>query len=95
MLTTCYCRFFGKEMHAIKQHLRLGETEQALPIFEGMRPLIKLLFAEPNPAATKAALSFCGIQAGSPRLPLSKASEPLVAELKEIVIPAKARDPDF
>lgn len=74
--------FFGKEMQAIKQHLAHKETEQALSIFEDTRPLIKLLFMEPNPAATKAALSLRNLQAGSPRLPLLPASLALLEKLK-------------
>ena len=62
--------------------VKAGQWDKAKQIHYKLRVLNNLLFAEPSPAPTKAALSLlkrCGVDV---RLPLVNASEKLTAEIK-------------
>ena len=56
-----------------------GETDEARRLFYLYLPLIRALFAEPNPAPVKCAMEICGLCRGEIRLPLS-AVRPALAE---------------
>lgn len=53
--------------------------------FENIRPLVKLLFAEGNPAGVKAALTVKGVVKNYLRLPLVEVSEPLYGQIEEAI----------
>ncbi|HSW12517.1 MAG TPA: 4-hydroxy-tetrahydrodipicolinate synthase [Solimonas sp.] len=55
--------------------LRRGELAAARAIHDGLLPLIRLLFAEPNPAPLKAALAAQGWIGEELRLPMTPVSE--------------------
>lgn len=62
--------------------LEAGEQAAANTLFYAMLPLIRLLFAEPNPAPVKALLAQQGLIAdGALRLPMTPASAALQARL--------------
>lgn len=68
--------------------IREGDVATARQIATSLRPLVKALFSEPNPAPVKAALAMQGLLANELRLPISEASadccarlEPLLAEV--------------
>ncbi|UDF05124.1 4-hydroxy-tetrahydrodipicolinate synthase [Asticcacaulis sp. AND118] len=50
--------------------MKANRIEDAWALFESLRPLIRLLFSEPNPTPVKAALSMRGQMAEDLRLPL-------------------------
>lgn len=59
-----------------------GDWARARARHHELRVLIQMLFAEPSPAPTKAALSLMGRCSAELRLPLVEASERLVGELR-------------
>jgi 4-hydroxy-tetrahydrodipicolinate synthase len=61
---------------------KAGEWERAKKIHFKLRHLNHLLFAEPSPAPTKAALSLLGRCAQDVRLPLVGATQKLVDDLR-------------
>jgi len=64
-----------------------GDWSRARQLHYRVQPLTELLFAEPNPAPTKAALELLGTMSGELRLPLVPVTPPLrdrlAARLKE------------
>jgi 4-hydroxy-tetrahydrodipicolinate synthase len=68
------------EVQALAENHRV---EEAQTLFASLQPLIKLLFAAPNPAAIKAMLAFDHPMTDETRMPISRASAELVARLGE------------
>jgi 4-hydroxy-tetrahydrodipicolinate synthase len=68
------------EVHSLMQ---AGDNETARRIFDRLRPVLKLLFAAPNPSAIKAMLSLEGRISNEVRKPLMPASTRLVEQLAE------------
>ncbi|MDT4829441.1 4-hydroxy-tetrahydrodipicolinate synthase family protein [Achromobacter agilis] len=66
----------------IMQLARDGHAEAARELFEPLRGLIRLLFAEPNPAPIKRALAMQGLIADELRMPMTSASRELGARLQ-------------
>lgn len=64
---------------------KANRTGEALELHSAIRPFVKLLFSEHNPAPLKAALNLLGKPAGEPLLPLKKASEFTNARLAEML----------
>lgn len=60
----------GNEMHAMIEHFKNGKLQEAAQAHRNLLPIIKALFAAPNPAPVKAALNLNGISAGGLRLPM-------------------------
>lgn len=60
-----------------------GGGEANDEMFERIRPMVKLLFAEGNPAGVKAALTVKGVVQNYLRLPLVEVSEELYAQIAE------------
>lgn len=56
------------------QAIQAGDLARARQIDNGLRPLIRQLFSEPNPAPLKAALAIQGLIRDEVRLPMTKAS---------------------
>jgi len=66
----------------IMQLARDGHAEAARELFEPLRGLIRLLFAEPNPAPIKRALALQGLIADELRMPMTSASRELGQRLQ-------------
>jgi 4-hydroxy-tetrahydrodipicolinate synthase len=59
-----------------------GELEAARAIFQKIQPLIRLAFAEPNPAPVKSLLAMQGLIRDELRLPMQPSSEVLLQRLR-------------
>lgn len=70
------------------RHIVCGELAPAREIFYTLRPMVEILFAEPNPAPVKAALAMLGLIEDEVRAPLLGASaglrEKLEAEVRRL-----------
>jgi 4-hydroxy-tetrahydrodipicolinate synthase len=71
-----------REMADMWDHVKAGNWDKAKQIHYKLRVLNQLLFAEPSPAPTKAALSLLGRCSLEVRLPLVQATGKLVEELR-------------
>ncbi|KKB71747.1 MULTISPECIES: 4-hydroxy-tetrahydrodipicolinate synthase [Bacillus] len=65
----------GPEMQQMIKHYINGETKEAALIHQKLLPLMKGLFAAPNPSPLKTALQLKGLDVGSVRLPLVPLNE--------------------
>ncbi|VVE24279.1 4-hydroxy-tetrahydrodipicolinate synthase [Pandoraea nosoerga] len=59
------------------RYVRDGDLSRAATLFNGMRPLIRRLFSEPNPVAIKAALASLGLCGPAVRRPLMPCTDGL------------------
>jgi 4-hydroxy-tetrahydrodipicolinate synthase len=71
-----------REMSEMWDHVKAGNWDKAKQIHHKLRVLNQMLFAEPSPAPTKAALSLLGRCSVDVRLPLVSATGKLVEELR-------------
>jgi 4-hydroxy-tetrahydrodipicolinate synthase len=71
-----------REMADMWDHVKAGEWEKARKLHLKLRVLNQMLFAEPSPAPTKAALSLMSRCSTDVRLPLVGATPKLVEELR-------------
>lgn len=78
-----------KETAALCTAFFEGRSEEALGIAQRLAPLIRLLFAETNPAPLKCALALQGVCEERLRLPLSPVSAELRAQLYDALRAAK------
>jgi 4-hydroxy-tetrahydrodipicolinate synthase len=60
----------GNEMQEMVEHFKHGRTAEAAALHRSLLPIMKAMFAAPNPSPVKAALNMKGIPVGSVRLPL-------------------------
>ncbi|MCY1347940.1 4-hydroxy-tetrahydrodipicolinate synthase [compost metagenome] len=60
-----------------------GELDTARTIFQGLLPLIRLAFVEPNPAPVKSLLALQGLIRDELRPPMQRSSAALVQRLRE------------
>lgn len=65
----------GPEMQEMIKHYTEGNTAQAALIHQKLLPLMKGLFAAPNPSPLKTAFQLKGLDVGSVRLPLIPLNE--------------------
>ncbi|MDW5417810.1 4-hydroxy-tetrahydrodipicolinate synthase [Iodobacter sp. CM08] len=65
----------------MQQHIQAGNLAAARKIDQQLRPLIKLLFVEPNPAPVKAVLAMQGLIHEELRLPMTAVSAATKAQL--------------
>lgn len=73
------------EMKTVVGAVASGKLEEARIIFKKILPLIRLCFAEPNPAPVKAILKYRNlIQSDELRLPLVRASEAVIARYQAL-----------
>ncbi|HEY1559241.1 MAG TPA: 4-hydroxy-tetrahydrodipicolinate synthase [Kofleriaceae bacterium] len=72
-----------REMSEMWDAAKAGDWERARKLHFKLRVLSHMLFAEPSPAPTKAALALLGRCTPEVRLPLVAASEKLTGELRE------------
>jgi 4-hydroxy-tetrahydrodipicolinate synthase len=80
------------DVHALA---RAGKQADALRAFAAILPLVRLLFAAPNPAAIKAALCIeLGIS-DETRMPIGRAPQPLVERLRGALEQLRRRRPEL
>jgi 4-hydroxy-tetrahydrodipicolinate synthase len=65
------------------EHIEAGELQAARAIFYRLLPLIRLMFAEANPAPVKSLLARQGLLADELRAPMQRSSAELVERLHE------------
>jgi 4-hydroxy-tetrahydrodipicolinate synthase len=73
---------YPKHMVGLCEKIANGDLEGARSHHVAMMPLTRLLFKEPNPAPTKAALHLLGKIKEEIRLPLIQASAELKSEIR-------------
>ncbi|MFL9949693.1 4-hydroxy-tetrahydrodipicolinate synthase [Paraburkholderia agricolaris] len=69
---------------ALYRALSAGRLDEGRRIFHELAPLIQALFAEPNPAPVKALLAAQGLIRDGLRMPMTRASDALVARLRDL-----------
>jgi 4-hydroxy-tetrahydrodipicolinate synthase len=69
---------------ALWQQVRDNQLTEARATFFQLLPLINTLFIEPNPAPVKAALALEGLIDSELRAPMQRASETVIARLKQL-----------
>jgi 4-hydroxy-tetrahydrodipicolinate synthase len=74
-----------RDMSEMWDAAKAGDWERARKLHFKLRVLSQMLFAEPSPAPTKAALALLGRCSAEVRLPLVAASEKLTTELKAAI----------
>ncbi|MFP5114788.1 4-hydroxy-tetrahydrodipicolinate synthase [Bacillaceae bacterium C204] len=77
----------GNEMQEMINHFKNGRVQEAATSHRRLLPLMKALFAAPNPAPVKSALNMSGVQVGGLRLPLLPLSHEEEKAL-QVVLPA-------
>ncbi len=60
----------GNEMQAMIKNFKMGNVKEAAADHRKLLPIMKALFAAPNPSPVKAALNLKGIPVGGVRLPM-------------------------
>jgi 4-hydroxy-tetrahydrodipicolinate synthase len=70
---------------AVMRLARAGQHERAAEVFEPLKPLIRLLFSEPNPAPIKKALALAGMVNDELRMPMTPASRTLAGRLQRVI----------
>lgn len=71
-----------KEVHEMTMAAVNGDYEKASQIQAKLKPLIDVLFQEPNPIPVKEALKYLGFATGPGRLPLGEPSDQTKEDLK-------------
>jgi 4-hydroxy-tetrahydrodipicolinate synthase len=72
-----------------------GQVKEAIALHATFRPLIDALFAEPNPAPMKTALTLAGLDFGGVLAPLQNTSDALRERLARVLPPLVAREAEF
>jgi 4-hydroxy-tetrahydrodipicolinate synthase len=75
----------GNEMQEMVNHFKSGRIQEAATAHRRLLPLMKALFAAPNPAPVKAALNMNGLQVGGLRLPLLPLSDEEEKALQDVL----------
>ena len=60
----------GNEMQTMVKNFKMGNVTEAASDHRKLLPVMKALFAAPNPSPVKAALNLKGVQVGGVRLPM-------------------------
>ena len=72
---------YPRRLLEVMRLAKAGQADAARRRFDPLRPLIRLLFEEPSPAPVKAVLARQGWIADALRMPMTSASDALVARL--------------
>lgn len=75
----------GKEMQEMITSYKNGQLEEAAEAHRRLLPIMKALFAAPNPSPVKGALNMKGINVGGVRLPLIPLNEDETNTLREVL----------
>ncbi|MFL6559789.1 MAG: 4-hydroxy-tetrahydrodipicolinate synthase [Bacillus sp. (in: firmicutes)] len=81
----------GNEMQEMINHFKNGRVQEAATAHRRLLPLMKALFAAPNPAPVKAALNMNGLQVGGLRLPLLPLSDEEEKALQDVLPATKMK----
>jgi 4-hydroxy-tetrahydrodipicolinate synthase len=79
----------GNEMQEMINQFKSGRVQEAASSHRSLLPIMKALFAAPNPVPVKAALTMQGVQVGDVRLPMVPLNEEEKSALLK-VLPVKA-----
>jgi len=75
----------GNEMQDMVTKFKNGQLEEAAAAHRNLLPLMKGLFAAPNPTPVKAALNMTGIRVGDVRLPLVPLTNEEISTLEKLL----------
>lgn len=75
----------GNEMQTMIRHFNNGNNKEAAQIHRNLLPIMKALFAAPNPTPVKAALNLKGIPVGGVRLPLVPLNDEEMNTLQQVL----------
>ncbi|MFX9082425.1 dihydrodipicolinate synthase family protein, partial [Acinetobacter baumannii] len=75
----------GQQPQQLIQHVKNGELEQAQKSFYQQLPVLRFIVTGGLPKTIKVGLQLKGISAGSPRQPLSKATNIELNQLKQLL----------
>ncbi|WP_071394386.1 4-hydroxy-tetrahydrodipicolinate synthase [Bacillus tuaregi] len=85
----------GKEMQTMIKHFMGGNHRKAAEMHRNLLPIMKALFAAPNPTPVKAALNLAGVPVGGVRLPLIPLNDTELSSLKAVLNELKENDVDI
>ncbi|RID83675.1 4-hydroxy-tetrahydrodipicolinate synthase [Peribacillus asahii] len=75
----------GNEMQAMIENFKNGKLQEAALAHRKLLPIIKALFAAPNPSPVKAALNLKGISVGGVRLPIIPLNDEETNSLQQVL----------
>ncbi len=75
----------GNEMQTMIKKFQLGQIQDAAREHRRLLPLMKILFATPNPTSVKAALNLNGIPVGGVRLPMVPLNKEQLISLRSVL----------
>ena len=81
----------GNEMQEMVTLFKDGRVQEAAVLHRNLLPIMKALFAAPNPSPVKAALNLQGVQVGGVRLPLIPLNEDEMSVLKNVLEAVKVK----
>ncbi|MDR7079799.1 4-hydroxy-tetrahydrodipicolinate synthase [Neobacillus niacini] len=81
----------GNEMQEMVTLFKNGRVQEAAVLHRNLLPIMKALFAAPNPSPVKAALNLQGVQVGGVRLPLIPLSEDEKSSLQNVLEASKVK----
>lgn len=73
----------GNEMQTMIEHFKSGNIQEAAKDHRRLLPIMKALFAAPNPSPVKAALNLKGIPVGGVRLPMIPLNDEQLSSLQQ------------
>ena len=79
----------GNEMQEMINQFKKGRVQEAAVSHQRLLPIMKALFAAPNPTPVKAALNMQGVQVGGVRLPMVPLNDEEMSVLQK-VLPARS-----
>jgi 4-hydroxy-tetrahydrodipicolinate synthase len=79
----------GNEMQEMVTLFKHGRVQEAASLHRRLLPLMKALFAAPNPSPVKAALNLQGVQVGGVRLPLLPLNDEETSTLQQVLTATK------
>ncbi|WOV83029.1 4-hydroxy-tetrahydrodipicolinate synthase [Sporosarcina jeotgali] len=75
----------GPEMKTMMSHFNSGRIREASTLHRRMLPIMKELFAAPNPSPVKAALNLEGVAVGGVRLPMLPLTDVQLSSLNRVL----------
>lgn len=75
----------GPEMKTMMSHFNSGRIHEASTLHRRMLPIMKELFAAPNPSPVKAALNLEGVAVGGVRLPMLPLTDVQLSSLNRVL----------
>lgn len=75
----------GNEMQEMVKNFQIGNIKEAAREHRRLLPIMKALFAAPNPSGVKAALNAKGIPVGGVRLPMIPLNDEQLGSLKKVL----------